>query len=89
MKRVFYMAFLLIAAVLLGGLIGNAVSGASALSWLGFYKTFSFEPGTFINMDVLRLTFGITFSANVAQVLLIGVAIFIYYQTAPKLFATK
>lgn len=89
MKKVLYMSFLIIAAVLLGGLVGNAVSGASALNWLGFYKTFSFEPGTFINLDVLRLTFGITFSANVAQVLLIGVAILVYYKTAPKMFGGK
>ena len=89
MKRVLYMAFLLIVAVLLGGLIGNAVQGASALSWLGYYKTFAFEPGTFLDLDVLRLSFGIRFSANIAQVVLIAIGIIVFYKTAPKLISGK
>ena len=89
MKRVLYMTFLLIVAVLLGGLIGNAVQGAAALGWLGYYKTFAFEPGIFLDLDVLRLSFGIRFSANIAQVILIAVSIFVFYKTAPKLFTGK
>lgn len=89
MKKTLYMAFLVIAAIVLGGLLSSAVSGAAALSWLSYAKRFSFEPGTFLNFDVLQLTFGITFTISVAQILLIGICLFIYYKTAAKLFPGK
>ncbi len=87
MKKSLYMIVLIAAAVVLGSLIGNVVFGS--LKWLGYSRVFSFEPGTFINIDVLKLTFGITVQFNVAQIILVLVAIFVYYKTAPKLIPGK
>lgn len=87
MKKSLYMIVLIAAAVVLGSLIGNVALGS--LGWLGYSRTFSFEPGTFIDIDVLRLTFGITVTFNVAQILLVLVAILVYYKTAPKLIQGK
>ncbi len=87
MKYAVYMSFLSICALVLGSMLGNRAVGTDGFSWLGYSKTFAFEPGTFLDLDVLRLTFGISITVNVAQLLLIIAAIVIYYKTAPKLFA--
>lgn len=87
MKYAVYMSFLSICALVLGSMLGNRAIGTDGFSWLGYSKTFAFEPGTFLDLDVLRLTFGISITVNVAQLLLIIAAIVIYYKTAPKLFA--
>lgn len=89
MNKVIYMTFLAISAVVLGGFFGGIIDSTPGLSWLAYSKTFAFEPGTFLDFDILRLTFGISFSINIAQILLIIIAIVIYYNTAPKLFAPK
>lgn len=89
MKKFLLISVFMIAAIVFGGLIGDACTGAEALDWLAYSKDFSFQPGTFINIDVFSLTFGVTFRVNVAQLILIFVGIFAYYKLAPKLIGSK
>lgn len=63
------------------------VGTTEGLSWLGYSKTFAFEPGTFLNIDVLKLTFGISITFNIAQLILLVVAVIVYSKTASKIFA--
>lgn len=86
MKYALYMFFLALCAIILGGMLGNMVISTDGLSWLGYSKTFAFEPGTFLNLDVIKLTFGLTITINVAQIFLLVTAIVVYYKTAPKVF---
>lgn len=86
MKYGVYMFFLALCAIILGGMLGNMVISTDGLSWLGYSKTFAFEPGTFLNLDVIKLTFGLTITINVAQIFLLIAAIVVYHKTAPKLF---
>lgn len=88
MKKTLYMMLLCISGLILGGLIGNASTGT--FKWLGYSKTLKFMPESFIiDTDVFKLDFGIYFSACVAQILFLLVAVFVYYKTAPKLFPGK
>ena len=83
MKK-FYFVILILAAITLGGFIGSIADGS--LWWLGYVTRFSFEPGRFIDIQIIALTFGITVNISIAQIIMIFVAIFAYYKTAPKLF---
>lgn len=85
MKKSLYLIVLIISALVLGGLIGMAAEGASYFNWLSYALSFAFEPGTFLDTDVLRLTIGFAMKINVAQVLLVLIAIVVYYNTASKL----
>jgi hypothetical protein len=87
MKKTLLMTFLMIVAIVLGGLIGQTCDGTQIFGWLAYSKEFSFNPGTFINIDVFSLTFGFTFRVNVAQLILAFAGIFTYYKIAPKIFA--
>lgn len=89
MKKTLYMIVLVVSAIVGGSLIGSAAQNAGSLKWLGYSKSFDFQPGTFINTDVLKLNFGFYISFNVAQILLVLLAIFVYYKTAPKLITGK
>lgn len=89
MKQTLYMIFLVVCAIVFGGMLGNMVIGTDGLSWLGYAKTLAFEPGTFINIEVLRLTFGISITINVSQLILMIVAFLVYHNTAPKFFPAK
>lgn len=86
MKNTIYLLFLSVSAIILGGLLGEVVDGTEGLRWLSYSRTFSFEPGTFLNLNVMQLTFGVTFTINVAQILFLVAAILIYYKTASKIF---
>lgn len=87
MKYAVYMSFLSVCALVFGSMLGNKAISTEGFSWLGYSRTFAFEPGTFLDLDVLKLTFGISITVNVAQLLFIAAAIVVYYKTAPKIFA--
>ncbi|MBR4626221.1 MAG: DUF4321 domain-containing protein [Ruminococcus sp.] len=87
MKKTLYMVLLIIAASFLGDLLGGAAYGS--LKWLGYSKTLKFDPGTFIDTDSFKLAFGFFLNFNVCQVLLVLVAVYVYYKTAPKLITGK
>ncbi|MCR4889225.1 MAG: DUF4321 domain-containing protein [Ruminococcus sp.] len=89
MKQGLYMSFLMLCAVVIGGFIGGAIEGTPGLGWLGYSKTFAFEPGTFIDIDIFRLTFGVSITISIAQLILMVVALIVYYNTAPKLISGK
>lgn len=88
MKKTLYMLLLTITALVCGGLIGKVAKGS--MKWLGYSKTFSFmRGGNVIDTEVFKLNFGFYISANVAQILCILIAIFVYYKSASKLFSGK
>lgn len=80
MKTKILLIGLLIAGAIIGALLGQAVGGTDTLSWLAYSKNISVSPFT-INLVIIKLTFGIDFSMNIAQVLCMIIAIAVY----PKL----
>ncbi len=85
MKKVLLMSVFMITAIVVGGLVGESCANIEALDWLAYSQSFSFQPGTFIDISVLAMTFGISFKVNIAQLLLAIIGIFAYYKIAPKL----
>lgn len=65
---------LMLLAVVLGKVIGSVVGKISFLAWLGVGANFGLEPVT-VNLAVVNFTFGLMVSVNVAQALLLAVAI--------------
>lgn len=64
-------------AVVLGKLIGSVTVGNPYLSWLGTSANFGF-PSVPIDLAVVTFTFGIMISINVAQAILLLLAILVY-----------
>ena len=87
MKKTLYFLLLLICACVLGGVLGNVASGSFA--WLGYSRSFALNLDKFIDTDILVLTFGISMSISVAQVIFIAIAIYAYIKTAPKVVPDK
>lgn len=85
MKKL-YTIFLISAAIIIGHYLGNAVIGTEGLSWLGYSRQFGFQPTSITFGGVLDFTIGFNFGINIAQILLIVTAIFVYTKTAPKIF---
>ena len=76
LKTLLCIILLLLAAVL-GKVIGEAAADISYLSWLAIGANFGFSP-TVIDLAVIQVTLGFMLSINMAQIILILVAIFIY-----------
>ena len=68
---------LLLLAIVLGILIGDVCAGMRGLSWLAAGASFGLQPAT-VDLSVIQLTFGLTVSINVAQAILLLIAILAY-----------
>ena len=80
MKKVFVYILVLVVALLLGGILGNVCANIEPLSWLDYMPPLNIKEHH-SNLYVLELTFGLQSKFNIAQVILVIVAIF----TAPKI----
>lgn len=76
MKMKLTYLFLIIIAVLIGFYLGNACadSGDPLIVWLGYSLDFGFGPVN-INLSAFTVDFGLHFSINALQILLIALAI--------------
>ena len=75
--RTLLLVVLLVLAVVLGKVIGNLCGGISFLSWLGLSAQFGLQPCT-LDLAILEVTFGLLVNINVAQAILLFVAILVY-----------
>ena len=60
------------------GLLGNLASHVDFLSWLSYGEEFGFSNPIELDLNVVKLTFGLMFKINIASIVGIVLAIFIY-----------
>ena len=74
---------LLLLAVVLGQIIGDSCKGVASLAWLGAGANFGLSPVT-VDLAVVNFTFGMMANFNVAQAILLLVAILAYIKIRVK-----
>ncbi|MCI5620397.1 MAG: DUF4321 domain-containing protein [Lachnospiraceae bacterium] len=69
---------LLLAGIVVGGFLGYLAQNVSWLSWLNYGQTFGLTTPVELNIGVMIITFGLTINFNIASILGIVIAIFVY-----------
>lgn len=80
-KDILILLFMILAAMVIGGLVAQLTSGIPALKWLTYGDAISFNYGNvnpLIDLSILKLNFGFELNVNVLQILLICAALLIY-----------
>jgi len=71
--------FFLLAAIIVGALVGELIKDISFLNWLSFGGEFGFgSDKALINFAIFKLWLGFTMKINVLQIILITASLFIY-----------
>lgn len=68
----------ILSGIVVGGLLGELAGQVSWLWWLGYGQEFGTGSPFMLDLDILKLTFGITVKINVASIIGLLLAIFIY-----------
>ncbi len=76
--KVWMFWILLFSGIILGGLLGQLASQVSFLSWLSYGQSFGLEQPFVLNLGILNLSFGIMFNLNIASIIGVLLAMFIY-----------
>ena len=74
-----WMAILFIfAGLVIGGLLGEVAARVDWLNWLSYGQTFGIDNPFVLNMNVLTLTFAFALHINIASIIGMAIAIFLY-----------
>ena len=68
----------ILSGIVVGGLLGNLAAHVDFLSWLAYGEEFGLATPIELDLNVVKLTFGLMFKINIASIIGIILAIFIY-----------
>ena len=68
-------AFLICIGVVIGAMVSEMTSGIPILKWLSYGLNFGTESPFVLNLNVIRLTFGINLQLTVSSVLFIALSL--------------
>ena len=77
-KNIWILILFILSGIVVGGLLGELASNVSFLSWLSYEEEFGLSTPIQLDLNVITLTFGLMFKINIASIIGIALAIFIY-----------
>lgn len=77
MKKTWLFIILILTAVFLGSIIGSGAENLSFLRWLNYSKSISLE-NVAVDLIIVTFNFSCSFSINIAQLMLMLAAFFVY-----------
>ena len=77
-KNIWILLVFLLSGLVIGGLLGEVASKVDWLWWLGYGQSFGLSSPIELNLSVITITFGLMFKINIASIIGMALAIFIY-----------
>lgn len=77
-KSTWIIILFIFAGLVIGGLLGEVASQVDWLSWLAYGQTFGIQDPFVLNLNVLSLTFAFSLHINIASIIGLAIAIFLY-----------
>ena len=77
-KNFWILLVFILCGIVIGGLLGELAKNVSWLSWLGYGQSFGLSNPLVLNLGVLSITFAFMITINIASIIGIAIAIFIY-----------
>ncbi len=77
-KNIWVLLLFILSGIVVGGLLGNLAAHVDFLSWLAYGEEFGLATPIELDLNVVKLTFGLMFKINISSIIGIILAIFIY-----------
>lgn len=77
-KSVWILILFILCGIVVGGLLGDLASQVDFLWWLSYGESFGFAEPISLDLSVIQITFGLMFKINIASIIGMILAIFIY-----------
>lgn len=77
-KNAWILILFILCGIVTGGLIGELAASVDWLSWLSYGQEFGLSTPVNLDLQVINITFGLMFKINIASILGIVIAIFLY-----------
>ena len=77
-KNIWILLIFILSGIVIGGLLASFSNSVSWLQWLSYGQEFGLKTPIELDLNVISLTFGLWIRINVANIIGMVVAIFIY-----------
>ena len=77
-KNIWILMVFLLSGLVIGGLLGEIASKVDWLWWLSYGESFGISSPIELDLSVITISFGLMFRINIASIIGMALAIFIY-----------
>ena len=77
-KSFWILLIFILSGLVIGGLLGNLAANVNGLWWLSFGQEFGLQTPFVLDLSILSITFAFTVKINIASIIGMAIAIFIY-----------
>lgn len=77
-KNMWILLLFICAGLVIGGLLGQMASQVEWLNWLSYGQQFGLENPFVLELNVIKITFGFMININIASIIGLGIALFLY-----------
>ena len=77
-KNIWILMVFLLSGLVIGGLLGELASKVDWLWWLSYGESFGLATPIELDLNVITIAFGLMFKINIASIIGMAIAIFIY-----------
>ena len=77
-KNIWILLVFLLSGLVIGGLLGELAAKVDWLWWLAYGQSFGLSNPISLDLSVITITFGLMFKINIASIIGMAIAIFIY-----------
>lgn len=77
-KNIWILMVFILSGLVIGGLLGQLASNIDFLWWLSYGQEFGLTSPLTLDLSIVKLTFGLQLKINIASIIGVAIAIFIY-----------
>lgn len=77
-KNIWILLIFILSGLVVGGLLGELAGKVDFLWWLGYGQSFGFTAPIELDLNIIKITFGLGFKINMASIIGMVLSIFIY-----------
>lgn len=77
-KNIWILMVFILSGLVVGGLLGDLAGKVDFLWWLGYGESFGLTSPLELDLSIIKITFALAFKINIASIIGLILAIFIY-----------
>lgn len=77
-KNIWILLLFILTGLVIGGFLGDLAYKIGGLDWLAYGQSFGLTQPVVLDLNIIAVTFGFTLKINIASIIGIIIAIFIY-----------
>ena len=77
-KNIWILIIFILSGLVIGGLLGEIAKNVDGLWWLAYGESFGMTSPLELNLSVITVTFALMFRINIASIIGMAIAIFVY-----------